>query len=201
MSENSVLKKMRKQEGQTLHLINQPENFPVFSGESGIGKWPLSEPALLIKFIKNKEELENDLPQLASLHFDTTVCWIAYPKKSSSIQSDLSRDNIWGILGAQGLAPVSQISIDEDWSALRVRPEADVKRSEKTSVNIPRNMMEVLRKDEKALSFFMNLSATNRKEYIRWITDAKRQETLDKRLNALIPRLRAGLKNPSEKPS
>ncbi|MCA6078303.1 YdeI/OmpD-associated family protein [Fulvivirga sedimenti] len=192
---------MRRQDGQILHLIDQPENYPAFADESSSREWPESGPGLAIVFIEDKQKLVKYLPQLITLPFDTVACWIAYPKKSSSIKSDLSRDIIWGILGADGLAPVSQISIDDDWSALRIRPDADVKRSEKTSVNIPQNLMEVLKTDDSALSFFMNLSATNRKEYIRWITDAKRPETVEKRLNTIISRLRAGLRNPSEKPS
>lgn len=48
--------------------------------------------------------------------------WISYPKKSSRIKSDLSRDTLWEMMADSGLRPVTQISIDETWSALRFRP-------------------------------------------------------------------------------
>jgi hypothetical protein len=48
-------------------------------------------------------------------------------------------------------------------------------------------------------NFFNSLSFTNRKEYCRWITEAKRQATKSARLDQIIVLLKAGKKNPSEK--
>jgi hypothetical protein len=48
--------------------------------------------------------------------------WIAYPKAN---RADINRDTIWPIVGEHGLRPISQIAIDDTWSALRFRPLAD----------------------------------------------------------------------------
>ena len=53
--------------------------------------------------------------------------WIAYPKKTSGIESDRSRDLISEAMRGTGGRPVSIIAIDEVWSALRFRPIVDVK--------------------------------------------------------------------------
>ena len=45
--------------------------------------------------------------------------WLAYPKKSGAIRSDLSRDQGWGTLEPHGLLPVTQVTLDATWSALR----------------------------------------------------------------------------------
>lgn len=58
------------------------------------------------------------------------IFWTCYPKKSGLIQTDITRDRGWAALMAAGWGPVSQVSMDETWSALRWRPEADVKRKE-----------------------------------------------------------------------
>jgi hypothetical protein len=38
------------------------------------------------------------------------------------VETDLSRDDFWELLTGAGLRPVTQISIDDTWSALRFRP-------------------------------------------------------------------------------
>ena len=48
--------------------------------------------------------------------------WVAYPKGN---RTDLNRDSLWPILGEFGMRPISQVAIDEVWSALRFRPLAD----------------------------------------------------------------------------
>ena len=49
---------------------------------------------------------------------------------------------------------------------------------------------------EKLLPFFEKLSYTHRKEYCRWITEAKKEETRLKRLEKAIEMLRKGVKTP-----
>lgn len=51
-------------------------------------------------------------------------------------------------------------------------------------------------KDEKLLPFFEKLSYTNRKEYCRWLTEAKKAETRQSRLVKAIEMLRKGIKTP-----
>src|SRR6266487_3976532 len=59
------------------------------------------------------------------------LLWIAYPKKTSGIESDLSRDLVAEAMSRTGWRPVSIIAIDEIWSALRFRPSGDVKAKQK----------------------------------------------------------------------
>jgi hypothetical protein len=47
------------------------------------------------------------------------VLWVAYPKAN---RSDINRDTLWPMLGEYGLRPITQVSVDEVWSALRFRP-------------------------------------------------------------------------------
>ncbi len=50
------------------------------------------------------------------------LLWIAYPKKISDLQTDLSRDQGWASVFNSGWRAVRQISIDATWSALRFSP-------------------------------------------------------------------------------
>jgi hypothetical protein len=47
-----------------------------------------------------------------------SVFWVAYPKAN---RTDLNRDSLWPILGEYGMRPISQVAVDEVWSALRFR--------------------------------------------------------------------------------
>ena len=79
---------------------------------------------------------------------------------------------------------------------IRVEIERD---TEERVVEIPEQLAKALAKNKKAGNFFDSLSYTNRKEYARWISDAKKDETRTKRLEATVEKLLAGKKNPSEK--
>jgi hypothetical protein len=47
------------------------------------------------------------------------VLWVAYPKGG---RADINRDSLWRLLAPHGLRPITQVAIDETWSALRFRP-------------------------------------------------------------------------------
>ena len=53
-----------------------------------------------------------------------------------------------------------------------------------------------LMKQEGVLPFFEELSYTHRKEYCRWVTEAKKEETRTARLEKSIAMLKKGIKTP-----
>lgn len=56
--------------------------------------------------------------------------------------------------------------------------------------------LEKLLKKEKLLPVFEKLSYTHRKEYCRWISEAKKEETRQARLAKTVAMLRSGVKTP-----
>jgi hypothetical protein len=69
------------------------------------------------------------------------------------------------------------------------------KDEDERSVKVPPEFKKLL-KQEGLLAFFEKLSYTNRKEYCRWITEAKREETRRMRLGKAIEMLGNGVKTP-----
>jgi Domain of unknown function (DUF1905)/Bacteriocin-protection, YdeI or OmpD-Associated len=63
------------------------------------------------------------------------------------------------------------------------------------TVAVPAPFEELMRK-ERLLPFFEQLSYTHRKEYCRWITEAKKEETRTKRLAKAVEMLRSGVRTP-----
>jgi len=65
---------------------------------------------------------EQSTRNLVSLLNDDALLWVCYPKGSSkNYKSDINRNKIWGLFADYEFEPVSQVSIDDDWSAIRFR--------------------------------------------------------------------------------
>lgn len=69
------------------------------------------------------------------------------------------------------------------------------KDDQQRTVEVPAELAALMKKHD-VRSFFDSLSYTNRKEYCRWITSAKREETRTQRLEKSIEMLRKGIKTP-----
>jgi len=69
------------------------------------------------------------------------------------------------------------------------------KDQETRTVELPAHFEELMQ-SEGLLSFFESLSYTHRKEYIRWITEAKTEATTAKRLTKAIEMLKQRVKTP-----
>ncbi len=78
-------------------------------------------------FAKNKSDIAKSAKKLLQSAAPGALVWITYPKKTSGVDSDLSREAVWAAMEGTGWRPVSQIAIDDVWSALRFRPTQDVK--------------------------------------------------------------------------
>ena len=69
------------------------------------------------------------------------------------------------------------------------------KDEETRTLEVPASFEKLL-KQEGLLPFFESLSYTHRKEYCRWITEAKREETRAKRLDKAVEMLKKKIKTP-----
>jgi hypothetical protein len=69
--------------------------------------------------------------------------------------------------------------------------------TEERRVEIPELLAKSFKSKPQAKKFFDTLSYTNQKEYVVWITSAKKEETRDRRLKDTITKLLDGKKNPT----
>lgn len=70
------------------------------------------------------------------------------------------------------------------------------KDDEPRTVDIPDDFKKAMEKNEEAKVFFDTLSFTNQKQYVQWITSAKKEETRNKRLQLSIDKLLNKIKHP-----
>ena len=72
-------------------------------------------------FVRNSTELAGIVGPLTEALSPTGLAWVSYPKGSSKIQTDLTRDKGWEPIEGQ-LMWLTLVSIDETWSAFGLRP-------------------------------------------------------------------------------
>jgi hypothetical protein len=132
MADNPLAKKLQIKPGQRIAVVNPPPAYldalaPLPPG-SELADGPAGTLDGVQLFVKDSEELARLWPAAQTLGKPDCVLWIAYPKQSSKIKTDLNRDQGWQPVYSTGLRPVSQVSIDETWSAVRFRPTEKVGR-------------------------------------------------------------------------
>jgi len=122
----ALIKKLRIQPGQRLLILNAPDGYFSTLGQLPEGVEVTDAPNggfdFVQVFVKSISELEKQAPiAIKAVKYDGLL-WICYPKQSSGIKTDINRDTGWSVVQQAGLRPVTQIAIDDTWSALRFRP-------------------------------------------------------------------------------
>jgi hypothetical protein len=120
---SDLAKKIKLKPGSKAAVIHPPENYlqelghdmEISSSLRGKFDW-------IQIFVKNKAELDSLAPQAAEALKPESMLWITFPKGSSKIQTDLTRDKGWDEVRKLGLKWINLVSINETWSAFSMRP-------------------------------------------------------------------------------
>ena len=124
MPDSSLAKKMKRKPDAWAAIVNAPDgyeaaSFPdleaAASALNGRFDW-------IQIFVQNKAELDHLAPKAARALKPESVLWIAFPKGTSKIQTDLTRDKGWDVLSSLDLKWITLISVDQTWSAFGLRP-------------------------------------------------------------------------------
>ncbi|MBL7829153.1 MAG: YdeI/OmpD-associated family protein [Saprospiraceae bacterium] len=154
--------------------------------------------------------MEAEIDQILSLATPGMPIWAYFPKHSSGVQTDLTRDKGWDKLFTNpDLRYLNLISFNDTWSAFSFRKKTDKDRKEtakpkaeraifqyadsKTkTIMLPDDVLEILTLHPVEKARFDTLAFSHKREYIEWIIEAKRPETRQNRLQGLIERLGKG---------
>ena len=79
-------------------------------------------------FVHTTEELTAIAPQVMAAITPGCIVWIAYPKIVTK-NTDLNRETMWTALSVYDWRPVTLVSLNSYWSAMRYRPEGVVQRT------------------------------------------------------------------------
>ena len=122
MSEKTVADKMFLRAAKSMLILNSQANpgvtaqMPAEIVKEGDGPFDV-----IMMFCMNRKDLEQYLPQAKERLSDKGSLWIAYLKQTASKATDINRDSINAYAKENGITAVAMISIDGDWSGLRLK--------------------------------------------------------------------------------
>lgn len=125
---NHIFSKLNYKGEKRILVLNPPESFrinleemlPLTSIDEEIVGGQVYE--FIFVFVEKADQINDFAQQIKDILIGDASVWFAYPKKSSKqYKSEITRDSGWQPLGDSGYEPVRQVSIDDDWSALRFR--------------------------------------------------------------------------------
>ena len=122
-SSTPLAKKLGIKEGSRIALVNSPKDF-----QSELGTLPdraefvkrlTNSLDIILLFVLTERALAKDFARLAKKLAMDGMIWIAWPKKSSGVTTDLSFDSVQRIGLDSGLVDVKICAIDDTWSGLK----------------------------------------------------------------------------------
>ena len=79
----------------------------------------------VLLFVNSLAEVDKLTLKASQLVKPEGMLWIAYPKGTSKVKTNVNRDKLWAAVQPIGWQPVRQIALDEVWSAMRFKPAAE----------------------------------------------------------------------------
>lgn len=118
--------KMKLKPGQRVAIINAPvgyvEELQPLPADIELHE-TLNGPFDWVQlFVKNQAELEAIMAEVYVALKPESMLWISFPKGSSKMQTDLTRDEGWDSLENVDLKWVNLVSVNDTWSAFALRP-------------------------------------------------------------------------------
>jgi hypothetical protein len=121
MNEKTVADKMFLRTAKSMLILNGEAHPGVVSQmpkEIMTDKGPAD---VVLMFARNRKELEQYFPIAKEALGEKGSLWIAYLKQTASKATDINRDSINEFAKENGITGVAMISIDMDWSGLRLK--------------------------------------------------------------------------------
>jgi hypothetical protein len=118
-----LARKLGIKENWRVKLVNAPNGFEQELGElpdgvdlSGRSNKPFN---LVLLFVKSESALKKEFSKYAKKIARDGMLWVAWPKKSSGVATDLLFDNVQKTGLREGLVDVKICAVNEIWSGLK----------------------------------------------------------------------------------
>lgn len=121
MAEKTPAEKMQMRPGRTVRFVNAPPDLAQMLGRAPDEAAADALADIILMFAHQRAELEALLPPLRGQLAPGGMVWVAYHKGTSPVKTDINRDTIWQYAKTIGFEAVAQVSINDDWSAMRLK--------------------------------------------------------------------------------
>jgi hypothetical protein len=119
-----LTKKLGIKEGHRVAFPSAPGDFRELLGDLPDGVSVRSRASgpldVIVFFTKSRAELERRLPALRRAMDPAAGLWIAWPKRSSGVETDMTEDVARELALANRLVDNKVAAIDDTWSGLRL---------------------------------------------------------------------------------
>lgn len=123
MPDSALAKKLKLKPNLKAAVIHAPEDYvETLRHDTALSPTLRGKFDWIQIFVRNKAELDELAPRATKALRPESILWIAFPKGSSKIQTDLTRDKGWESLQALDLKWITLVSVNEAWSAFALRP-------------------------------------------------------------------------------
>ncbi|MEM7287140.1 MAG: DUF3052 domain-containing protein [Actinomycetota bacterium] len=79
-----------------------------------------AKPDVAVAFFTRRSAFERRIDALGRAVFPAAAAWIAWPKRSSGVETDMTEDVVRAVALPTGLVDVKVCAIDETWSGLKL---------------------------------------------------------------------------------
>jgi hypothetical protein len=121
-SGKALWQKLGLKAGQRLYVAAAPAHLPqLLEGAPNVARLArLAEFDVALLFVTSRSalaaELARTLPKLA----DGAMIWVAWPKKTSGVATDVTEDSVRDVALPMGIVDVKVCAIDATWSGLKL---------------------------------------------------------------------------------
>jgi hypothetical protein len=119
-----LVKKLGVKPGHRVAWLNAPDGFDALVGELpdgvSVGRRLAKDLDVLVQFTTARAQLAERLPKLKDAVFPAGAAWVAWPKRSAKVATDVTEDVVRDLALPLGLVDVKVIAVDETWSGLKL---------------------------------------------------------------------------------
>ncbi len=123
MKVKSVAEKARVKPATTIAVLN---SVPAVVKSLGLPKdvkfVAAARAQLVFLFVHSGAELESRMPPAAAALAPGAALWVFFRKGSKAAGLTMNRNDVWAVAGRLGMRPLGLVSVDDTWSAFRLRP-------------------------------------------------------------------------------
>jgi len=120
--DNSIFKKLKAKPSMTAALLYAPPEYPDRKDFSDVKN---GKDDFVHLFVTSRAELDERFIEAAEAVTNDGLLWVSYPKSKGKLKYDINRDSLWEMVIPKGWHPVSQVSLDDEWSAVRLKPNEE----------------------------------------------------------------------------
>lgn len=117
-----LVKKLGIKSGFSIVFMNAPAGFAStldLPADVLVNKTPRLHMDFVLLFVKSEKQLTQKFSHVAAKLKPNGMLWVAWPKKSSGVATDLTFTNVQAIGLAAGLVDVKICAVDDTWSGLK----------------------------------------------------------------------------------